>query len=229
MGSALQGNRFYKLMGMVLLVLVITGFGISAIVRELNPVELPLLFHVHAIVYLAWFTLFIVQVYLIGANNRELHKRLGQFSVIIILAMLVSGWMMAQGSYDRGISPIPDISIQQFMAFPIFDLIGLTLFYSLAIANRSNAEFHKRAMLLTGLAILDPAVARVGIIVGFPPFPLVASILIVGAVMWHDRKVLDKIHAITWFAFAWIFIRLGFVFGVASTDAWSNLANSLFS
>lgn len=227
--NTLEGNRFYKVMGIILLIIVVAGFAVAAIARGSNPMELPLLFHVHGVIYLAWFVLFVVQVSLIGANNRVLHKNLGQFSGLLFLAMLISAWMMAQGTYSRGISPLAGVSIQQFMAFPMFDLIGLVLFYLLAIVNRSNSEFHKRAMLLVGLAILDPAVARIGIVIGFPPFPLVASFMVIGAVMWHDRKVLNSIHTVTWLAFAWIFARLIFVFGIATTTLWANVAHTLFS
>lgn len=224
-----EGNRFYQKMGFILLGLVLMGFGSAAIVRGNNPLTLPLLFHVHALTYLAWFGLFILQASLIGNGKRGLHKVLGMTSPILVIAMVISGWMMAMSSYNRGISPIPDISIQQFMAFPFFDLVGLVVFYGLALLNRANAEFHKRAMLLALVAIMDPATARMGIIIGIPPFPLLASLILVGSVMWHDRRVLQGIHVVTWIAFAWIFLRLGFVFGFGATDTWRNFATTLFS
>lgn len=229
MSNSLSGNRFYKIMGVVLLSLVIVGFGSAAIDRGQSPLELPMLFHLHGIVYLGWFSLFILQVSLIGNGNRALHMNLGKLSVTLVLAMLVTGWLMAKGSYERGISPIPNISIQQFMAFPFFDLIGLVVFYSLALIKRLDAEFHKRAMLLALVAIIDPAAARIGIVIGVPPFPLVASLLLIGAVMWHDRKVLSRIHAVTWFAFVWVFLRLAFVFGLAASEVWAEIADSLFT
>jgi hypothetical protein len=215
-------------MGVLLFGLVIAGFGLAALDRGMNPIELPLLFHLHGIVYVSWFGLFILQASLIGRNNKALHINLGKLSVVIVTVMLATGWLMAKGSFDRGVSPIPNISIQQFMAFPVFDLFGLVVFYSLALAKRFDAEFHKRAMLLALIAIIDPAVARIGLTIGFPPFPLVASILLVGVLIWHDRKVGSQVHLITWFGLIWIFLRVGFVFGFAATDLWASVANSLF-
>lgn len=228
MGYSLTGNRFYRVMGFVLLGLVIAGFGLAAIIRGQNPFDLALIFHFHGIIYLCWFVLFIVQVSLIG-NNKALHMKLGKMSLVIVTLMLVTGWLMARGSFERGISPIPGISIQQFMAFPFFDLLGLLVFYGLGLARRFDADFHKRAMLLSLIAIIDPATARIGISMGFEPFPLVASVLLVGAVIWHDRAISNRVHMITWLGFAWIFIRVAFVFGVASSNLWADVANTLFS
>lgn len=88
-------------MGLIMLILVISGFGSAALVRGLNPLTLPPLFHVHAVSYIAWFGLFLVQASLIGANKRALHIKLGQVSLLLVIAMLTSGWLMAQGSYGR--------------------------------------------------------------------------------------------------------------------------------
>ena len=223
-----SGNRFYQYMGIILLLLVLIGFGSAAIVRGQNPLALPLLFHIHGISYLLWFSLFIFQASLIGRDNKTLHMTLGKLSPLLILALLVTGWLMAVASYHRGVSPIPNIDIQQFVAFPFFDLLGLVLFYGFALAKRKDAAFHKRAMLLALIAIMDPATARIGMTIGFPPFPLIAAILLVGAMIWHDRKVLGKVHFITWFGLIWIFLRLGFVFGIAATEDWALIAEGLF-
>ena len=229
MGQVFTGNQFYKGMGLILLGLVITGFGSAALVRGQNPLELPTLYHLHGISYLIWFSVFIFQASLIGKDKRQLHMAIGKMSPVVILAMLATGWMMARMSFERGVSPIPDISIHQFSAFPFFDLLGLLVFYLRAIVKRSDAEFHKRAMLLGLIAIMDPATARIGLSIGFPPFPLIASLLLVSVVIWHDKKVLNRIHFLTWFGLSWVFLRLGFVFGFASTEIWVEISTTLFS
>jgi len=57
-------------------------------------------------------------------------------------------------------------------------------------------------MLFSLIAIIEPAVARIGISIGFAPFPLVASVLLVGAVIWHDRAINNRVHMVTWLGFA---------------------------
>lgn len=69
-------SKFYQRMGLLLLSLVIIGFGSSAVINNKNPFELPLLFHIHAVSYISWFVLFIYQASFNKANY-SLHRRLG--------------------------------------------------------------------------------------------------------------------------------------------------------
>ena len=227
--SATSGSRFYLGMGVVMTLLVISGFGMAAIGRGLNPAELPLLFHLHGVTYLLWCGLFVTQASLIGRQHVSVHRKLGTISPVIVIAMLVTGWLMAKGSYARGISPIPDMSVEQFMSFPFADLVSLALFYGLAIGGRKNALFHKHAMLLAFIVIMDPPTARLGMSIGFPPFPLLACAALVGALLWHDRKVHQSIHLVTWLGVAWLIFRPVFVFGIAGSEAWAGFATTLFS
>ncbi len=222
-----SGHRFYPIMGAVMLLLVIIGFGSAALERGTNPLELPLIVHLHGVIFLSWFGLFIVQASLIGRDRRALHMRLGKFSPILLFLMLLTAIPMVGDTLKRGVSPIPNISIEQFAASPISDLTGLVLFYSLALVRRSDAAFHKRAMLLALVAIMDPATARIGIAFGVPPLPLLASLGLIGALIWHDRRVFGRVQAITWFGLCWILLRPAFVFGFAATDLWTGMVAGL--
>lgn len=218
-----SGHRFYPVMGSIMLAIVLAGFGLAAIDRGQNPLELPLLFHLHAAAFLSWYALFIVQASLIRKDHRTLHIKLGTFSPVVVTVMMVTGILMVRHTLEQGVSPIPNIRIEQFVAFPTADLAGLGTFYTLALLRRSDGAFHKRAMLLTLIAIIDPAAARCGIALGFPPLPLLVSLGLIGALIWHDRKMLGRVHAITWFGLAWILLRPAFVFGFAATDFWMRM------
>ena len=119
MSQDTAGNTFYFKMGLLLLALVIAGFGGAAMVRGGSPLELPLLFHMHGLVFIAWFLLFINQARLIGKRSYDSHKTMGLLSLILVAGMLTTGVMIAAESYSRGTSPVPNVSIQQFMAFPL--------------------------------------------------------------------------------------------------------------
>lgn len=222
-------NRFYFNMGLLLLVLVFAGFGSVLLTKENSISSFPPLFHFHALSYIIWFGLFIFQAHLIGSNNRQLHKKLGYSSVVIVILMLVTGFLMASHSYQRGISPIPDITIQHFLAFPLIDLFGLLFFFSLAILNRHNAVFHKHAMLMTSIAVMDPAIARLALSFGFPPAALIMHIALVLIVLFHDRRLHNKVHFVTWLGFGWVILRIAFIFGVGATNGWANMMNSIFA
>ena len=223
-----QGRSFYRNMGVLMLVLVFAGFGSASYVRGTSPLDSPALFHVHGLIYIAWYLLFIFQAHLIGSNNRALHQKLGYTSPVVIIAMLITGFMMTAGSYERGISPIPDTTVHQFLAFPLMDLVGILIFYSMGIAKRGDALFHKHCMLLTGIAIIDPGVARIAISLGLPPLALLLHIGLVVLVMVHDRRTAGKIHIVTWAGFAYVFLRIAAIFTMGATEGWANLMDSIF-
>ncbi len=216
-------------MGLLLTSLVIAGFGLTMIKEGRSPTDLPFLFHLHAVTYLAWFLLFIFQVKLIGERNYNLHKKLGYGSILVVIAMLITGFLVASASYARGRSPIPDTTIQQFMSFPIFDLLALFIFYCLGVLNRSNARFHKHCLLIATIAIMDPGIARLSLSLGVPPLTIFLHVGLVVLVMIHDWQKSRSIHVITWLGLAYVILRIIFIFTVATTEGWASLVDSIFS
>lgn len=221
-------NKFYFNMGLLLLSLVIIGFGSVMIITGRTPDDFPIVFHLHGAAYIAWFLLFIVQAKLIGQSNYDLHKKLGYSSLAILAAMLVTGFLVAASSYARGTSPVPDTTIQNFLAFPMIDLMGLTIFYILGVLNRKNALFHKHAMLITSIAIMDPAIARIAISLGVMPLALLLHIGLIILVMLHDSKTQGRIHFITWMGLAYVVLRVVFIFTIGATEQWAALMDSMF-
>ncbi len=224
-----SGSRFYFNMGLLLLGLVILGFGSASFATGLSPLEHPILFHFHGISYILWFSLFILQASLIAKRNVNLHMTMGYSSLMIFALMLVSGALMTAIPYERGISPIPDMKIQQFLVFPLIDLFGLILFYCIAFLNRKQALTHKHAMLMTGIAIMDPALARLAIVIGVPPLALLFHLLLIGLVIFHDRKTHSKVHWVTWLGLAYIILRPVCLMTLGATEGWSQFIDGIYS
>jgi hypothetical protein len=222
-------NRFYLNMGLLLLVLVFLGFGLAALSRGTNPADMPILMHLHGFTYIAWFGMFVLQANLIGKNNRGLHKKLGYSSVAIVGSMLITGFMMAAYSYDRGVSPIPNMTVQQFLVFPLIDLLGLILFFGFAVLNRNKPLVHKHCMLMACIAIMDPAIARLAVELGAPPAALIIHLALVGLVIIHDRRIYNKVHLVTWIGLSWVFLRVIIIFSIGASDTWQTLMDGVFS
>ena len=224
-----QHSRFYFNMGLLLLGLVILGFGSTAIMRDTSPLELPLLFHIHGVSYVLWFSLFTFQANLIGSNNHALHKQVGLVSLLLVPIMIITAFLMSGVSYERGVSPIPEMGIKQFLALPVGDLIGLVLFFTIAILNRHIPLTHKHAMLVMSIAIMDPALTRLGVVLGFAPLGLILHFILLGLVIFHDRKTLQKVHWVTWLGLVYLIWRPVFLMTIASGDGWANLMDTFFA
>lgn len=223
-----QRSKFYQRMGLLLLSLVIIGFGSSAVINNKNPFELPLLFHIHAVSYISWFVLFIYQASLINKANYNLHRRIGYSSFAVVIMMLISGYLIAAHSFAGGEGPIPIFTVEQFMLMPSLDLISISIFFSIAIYNKNNPITHKHAMLLMSIAIMDPAVARIAASVGFPPLLILLHISLVILVIVYDRKTLNKVNWVTWLCLGYVVARPVLIFTLGASDVWAHIANTIY-
>lgn len=164
-----RGERFFLVMGIVLLGTVIAGFLPPALSRPGGIASVPLLLHVHGAAFIGWFMLFCLQARLVGIANLRLHKRLGQLSLVLVGAMLILGFLVIRSALAKPEFSIAGMTPAASVMFPFTDLVNLSIAYALALHNRKNPAAHKRLMLLAGILIIDPAVARLVFTLGAPP------------------------------------------------------------
>jgi hypothetical protein len=91
-------RRFFTGMALAILATVIVGFSRSFFLRPLFP-ELPspseMIFYVHGVVFTAWIVLLVVQASLVAGGRTELHRKIGPFSAVLAVAMVVLGTLGA--------------------------------------------------------------------------------------------------------------------------------------
>ncbi len=221
-------SNFYSGMGLLLVALAIGGFTVATILRGNSPLDFPLYVHLHGFIYLSWLALFVFQANLIGQKSYRLHRRLGYLSVLIVSGMIITGVMMINFAYQRGISPIPNTTVQQFLVYPAMDLVGLLGFYLIGVINKHKAELHKHCMLIATIAIMDPALGRIAEASHIPPLGLLLHFGLVGLVMRHDRNTTGAIHIISWLGLLFVLVRVISLFTVGATEAWETMINQLF-
>jgi hypothetical protein len=163
-GSATTERRFYGVMGVVILLLVVAGFAPSYFLRGWIDAGRPLpeispLIHLHAAVFSAWIGLFIVQTALISGRRHALHRRLGGVMIGLAAAMVVVGVLVAVAQVGRGSGP-PDIPPLAWIAVPLFDLTTFAGLVGAGYVFRRYPQTHKRLMLLATILMLQPAIGR---------------------------------------------------------------------
>src|SRR2546422_10715298 len=123
-GRASAERRFFTGMALAILATVIVGFSRSFFLRPLFP-ELPspaeMIFYVHGVVFTAWIVLLVVQASLVAGGRTELHRKIGPFSAVLAVAMVVLGTLGALIAASRATGFIGiTIPPLQFLAVPIF-------------------------------------------------------------------------------------------------------------
>jgi hypothetical protein len=216
-------TRFFLRMSIALGVAVLWGFGPTYFLRPwIATRDLSFPVHVHAMVFIAWIALLILQTALVASRRTDLHRRVGSAGIVLAAAVVIAGVtiailapanprsLQAWRSID-GLTALLRFLIRSNAISPI--VFGL--FATAGIMYRRRPEIHKRLMLFASLAISNAAVARVMDDVGWPivpgPFgfaaptalartPLLIAVclsLFVAAVALHDVRTLRRVHPVT--------------------------------
>lgn len=189
------GEPFFASMGLLMFCIVVAGFGASVFSKPAGVGSLPLLYHLHGFTFLSWFFLFTLQACFVRANQLQRHQTVGQLSCVLAIGMLVTGYFMMRTAYTDADFRIGTNSHDASMMFPVTDLVNFSFTFVLGLYHRANAIAHKRLMLLAGILILDPAVARLVEAIGAPFIMIpVLELGILLALLGYDVKCLRYPH-----------------------------------
>lgn len=114
-------------------------------------------FHAHATTGTLWMLMLIAQPLAIHSGRKELHRRIGRTSYVLMPAMVIS-FVGLSHTVMHGKTG-SEFGIQAFFFY--VRVVLVTIFvasYVMAMINRHNPAVHARYMVCTGLALVDPVV-----------------------------------------------------------------------
>lgn len=199
---SLSERRFYTGMAIAILITVLVGFARSFFLRPLfldHPAPSEPIFYVHGIVFTLWILMFVTQVSLVSLGNVRLHRKIGPFGGLLVIAMLVLGVLSALTAAGRATGfiniPVPPL---QFLAIPLFDIILFSAFVVLGFIFRHNPQSHKRWMLLATLNLITAAIARWPVVSTLGPLAYfgITDLFVVALAMW-DFRSRGRLHRVT--------------------------------
>jgi hypothetical protein len=154
-------RRLYTGAAIVAALVVFAGFARTYYLKSaFGTPELTALKQVHGAVMTAWFALFVVQVRLVATGRTAVHRKVGVAGAGLAALVLVLGTMLGVASARAGVTPIPSLSPLVFLVMPVGEMAIFAGFVTAGIAMRKRPAWHKRLMLLSSVAILTPAMAR---------------------------------------------------------------------
>lgn len=223
-------RSFFFAIAILFPLVVLIGFGPTYYLKGFfsTPPVPRFLIHVHGIVMTLWVLLFFAQVYLIRSTRIKTHQRSGMLSIVLAVAIVITGMAtaIAGAKYGSSATP-PGVEPLEFMVVPFFDVIVFAVLFAAAVYYRRNAANHKRLMLLTVLNFLPPAIARFpfGLTESYGPFwffgvPDVLAITFVIVDAWRNKKLNKVFLAGAIFMIVSHWARLPF----SATSVWLNFA-----
>ena len=229
-------RTFYSGMAIAIAIIVLIGFArtffLSFMFPEAQPFAAPEpIFKVHGVVFAAWIGFLVSQALLIRGDRLNLHRSAGWIGVGLAALVVVIGTFGSLIAAQRpgGFIGVP-LPPEQFLIFPLFDMILFGSFVTLAVAWRTNPQSHKRLMILATVNLVEAAIIRIPlefIAAGAPFTSRGLSYLIIGAMVVWDIRSRGKIQRVTLWGGILIVISLPVRMLVSQTQLWADIATWL--
>lgn len=224
----LSGERiFFTTLAAVTLASVVVGFSPTYYLQPLVPPPPRLtpaspLVHLHAGLFSAWIVLFMVQVSLVAAGRRDLHRALGGVGLALVPAMILVGTWTAFQQVVRRSGP-PGLDPLSWLAMPLASVVGFGVLFSAALWLRRAPGAHKRLMVLGMAAMMSAAFGRMLFIPPMLALLVLPNLYVVALGVW-DVLAQRRLHPATlWGGLLVLGTTVGPIF-FWSTPAWRAVA-----
>src|SRR6059058_5995617 len=134
-------ERFFLGAAVAMTLVIVAGFS-TQLAMGRSTFYSPPLVHAHAIIFMGWITIYLLQNVLVATDRMALHRRLGWVAAGWIVPMIVLGFSVTLAMVRRGQVPFFFRPLQ----FLVFDPVSLLTFAALtgsAILLRSRTEWHR--------------------------------------------------------------------------------------
>ncbi|MFC4295926.1 hypothetical protein ACFO0A_12745 [Novosphingobium tardum] len=206
---------------------VVAGFSFQLAMGR-STFGSPLRVHVHAIAFMGWVVIFLLQTYLATRGPLALHRKLGWFAAGWIVLMIGAAMAVIIVSARNGTIPF-FFQPQLLMVGDPINLLAFAVLTYVAIAMRKRTDWHDRLHLGAMALLTAPAFGRL------LPLPLlipwsfeaagVATMVFPIAGMIRDRRVLGRVHP-AWFVTVAVFLAYTAAY---EAIAYSPLGDALYA
>lgn len=161
-----RDNGFFLGGAIAMTLVLVAGFSVQLAMGR-SSFSSPPLVHAHAVVFMGWVGIYLLQNVFAATGRQGLHRRLGWIAAAWIVPMLVLGCMVTIAIARRGQVPFFFTPLQ----FLVFDPLSLFTFAGLTVAAillRRRTDWHRRLHFCAMAILLGPGVGRL------LPMPLLA-------------------------------------------------------
>lgn len=164
--AAGDDSRFFFTSAIVMAMIVAAGFSLQLAMGRSTFASPPLV-HAHALAFMGWVTIYVLQSGFAATDRMALHRRLGWVAAAWMVPMLVLGCAVTVAMVRRGAVPFFFRPLQ-FLVFDPVTLLGFIALTAAAIVMRRQTDWHRRLHFCGMSILLGPAFGRL------LPMPLLA-------------------------------------------------------
>jgi hypothetical protein len=137
---------------------IVAGFSLQ-VANGRSSFASPPLVHAHAIVFMGWVTIYLLQNIFVATGRTVLHRRLGWVATGWIVAMLVLGTLVTLAMVRRGQVPF-FFRPAHFLIFDPMTLIAFAGLTTAAVVMRRRTDWHRRLHFCGMSLLLGPGFGR---------------------------------------------------------------------
>jgi hypothetical protein len=208
-------ERFFLRAAIAMTIIIVAGFSLQLFMGRSTFASPPRV-HAHAIFFMGWVAIYLMQNIFVATDRMALHRKLGWIAAVWMVPMLFLGFYVTVVMVRLANVPFFFRPLQ----FLIFDPVTLLAFAALtgaAIVNRRRTEWHRRLHFCGMSLLLGPAFGRL------LPLPLLqpwaweaafaVTLLFPLAGAWADVRRSGRMHP------AWGYGIAGMIGVLAVTEA----------
>lgn len=121
--------------------------------------KFPLLIHIHFTAFACWFAMIIVQPILIKQKKYEWHRKIGRLSYFLAPVLVISILLLVKAQVKRVIT-VSENDAAVIALIGLLDAISFSVFYIIAMHNKSNLRWHVAFLIAATLIVLNPGMSR---------------------------------------------------------------------
>lgn len=197
-------EAFFAKMAIAMALIVIAGFSTQLLMGR-STFASPLRVHVHAVLFMGWVAIFVLQSQLATRGPLALHRKLGWLALGWIAAMLAAAMVVIVAMARNGTVPF-FFTPQHFLLADPLTLIGFIALTGMAIARRKQTDWHARLHVSAMAILTGPAFGRLIPMPLLTPWAFEAagacSSLLILAGMVRDKRRSGTVHRAWWYGLA---------------------------
>ena len=122
--------------------------------------------HVHAVTFMGWLGIFVLQSWLVAKGKVASHRSLGKMAAAYAVWMVVVGLILTPATLSAGRIP-PFFTGPYFLALDWLNVVVFAALIGFAIRLRKQTDWHRRLMLCATIIVIAPAWGRWIVLAGF--------------------------------------------------------------
>lgn len=197
---------FFRTLATVMAIVQVAGFAVHFALGR-SSFSAPLVIHAHAIVFMGWVAIFVIQPWLVKAGAMGYHRMLGRVAAVWAIGLLVLGLLVTWTTVHAGRTPF-FFQPQHFLVANPLTLLGALGLLAAAIILRKHHDWHPRLQIGSFVLLMGPGFGRLLPMPFLTPYAFeiasLAALVFVAVAACRDAWVGKRVHP----AWAWVVIVL---------------------